>query len=66
MLIGIVAAAVILFVAFGSILAMALPLVTAGVALGAGLSPIALLSHAITMASFSSSLTLLIGLGGGG
>ncbi len=65
MLIGIVAAAVILFVAFGSILAMALPLVTAGVALGAALSLTALLSHAITMASFSSSLTLLIGLGVG-
>jgi RND superfamily putative drug exporter len=64
-LIGIVAAAVILLVAFGSMLAMALPLVTAGVALGAALSLIGLLSHVITMASFSSSLTLLIGLGVG-
>ena len=64
-LIGVVAAAIILFVAFGSALAMALPLVTAGVALGAALSLIGLLSHTVTIASFSSSLTLLIGLGVG-
>jgi RND superfamily putative drug exporter len=64
-LIGVIAAAVILFIAFGSVLAMALPLVTAGVALGAALSLIGLLSHTIPIAAFSSSLTLLIGLGVG-
>jgi putative drug exporter of the RND superfamily len=64
-LIGVIAAAVILFVAFGSALAMALPLVTAGVALGVALSLIALLSHTLSIAAFSSSLTVLIGLGVG-
>jgi RND superfamily putative drug exporter len=64
-IIGIVAAAVILAVAFGSLLAAALPLVAAGIALGTGLSMIALLSHLTGIAQFSSTLTILIGLGVG-
>ena len=44
---------------------MLLPLLTAGFALGTGIAVIGLLSHAITMASFSSELSLLIGLGVG-
>ncbi|MGO9753800.1 MAG: MMPL family transporter [Solirubrobacteraceae bacterium] len=63
--IGFLAAAVVLFLAFGSLLAMALPLITAAVSLGTGIAVIGLLSHAITMASFSSELSLLIGLGVG-
>ncbi len=50
---------------FGSVLAMALPLLAAGVSLGTGIAVIGLLSHAIDMASFSSQLALLIGLGVG-
>jgi RND superfamily putative drug exporter len=63
--IGFVAAAIILFLVFGSFFAMLMPLVTAGFGLGAGIAVIGLLSHTITMASFSSELSLLIGLGVG-
>jgi RND superfamily putative drug exporter len=62
---GFLAAAVVLFLVFGSLLGMLLPLVTAGFALGTGIAVIGLLSHALTMASFSSELSLLIGLGVG-
>jgi RND superfamily putative drug exporter len=62
---GALAAGVVLFLVFGSLLAMALPLLTAGFALGTGIAVIGLLSHAIQMASFSSELSLLIGLGVG-
>ena len=44
---GLAAAAIILFIAFGSLFAMALPLVTAVVALGSGLLAVGLLSHAV-------------------
>ena len=50
---------------FGSLLATALPLVTAGLSLGTGVAVIGLLSHVIQMASFSNELSLLIGLGVG-
>ena len=63
--IGFIAAAIVLFLAFGSIVAMFLPLITAGVSLGAGTAVIGLLSHALDIASFSSELALLIGLGVG-
>jgi putative drug exporter of the RND superfamily len=62
---GFIAAAIVLFLVFGSFFAMFMPLLTAGFALGAGVSVIGLLSNAITMASFSSELSLLIGLGVG-
>ncbi len=62
---GFIAAAVVLFLVFGSLFAMLMPLLTAGFALGAGVAVIGLLSHVITMASFSSELSLLIGLGVG-
>jgi RND superfamily putative drug exporter len=62
---GALAALIVLLVAFGSLLAAVLPLITAGVALGAGTATVALLSHVIHMASFSSQLSLLIGLGVG-
>jgi putative drug exporter of the RND superfamily len=62
---GFLAAAIVLFAVFGSLLATALPLVTAGLSLGTGLAVIGLLSHVMTMASFSSQLALLIGLGVG-
>jgi RND superfamily putative drug exporter len=62
---GFIAAAIVLFLVFGSLFAMLMPLLTAGFALGTGVAVIGLLSHAITMASFSSELSLLIGLGVG-
>jgi RND superfamily putative drug exporter len=63
--IGFVAALIILMVVFGSFLAAILPLLTAAFALGVGVAVIGLLSHVLTMASFSSELSLLIGLGVG-
>ncbi|HEY1515187.1 MAG TPA: efflux RND transporter permease subunit [Solirubrobacteraceae bacterium] len=65
LLFGFLAAAVVLFIVFGSFLAMLLPLITAALSLGTGVAVIGLLSHVITMASFSSELALLIGLGVG-
>jgi RND superfamily putative drug exporter len=62
---GFLAAAIVLLLVFGSVLSALLPLLTAGVSLGVGVAVIGLLSHALTMASFSSQLSLLIGLGVG-
>ena len=63
--IGFLAALAVLLVVFGSFLAAILPLLTAAFALGVGIAVIGLLSHVLTMASFSSQLSLLIGLGVG-
>jgi RND superfamily putative drug exporter len=63
--IGFIAAFIVLFIVFGSFLAAILPLLTAGFALGVGILTVGLLSNVITMASFSSELSLLIGLGVG-
>jgi uncharacterized membrane protein YdfJ with MMPL/SSD domain len=63
--IGVVAAAIVLLIAFGSLLAMGLPIVTALLGIGAGLSLIALLGHLIPAPSFSSIIAALIGLGVG-
>jgi len=63
--IGGFAALVVLLIVFGSFLAAILPLITAGIALGTGTAIIGLLSHVLTMANFSSELSLLIGLGVG-
>jgi putative drug exporter of the RND superfamily len=65
LLIGFAAAFVVLLLVFGSFLAAILPLLTAAFALGVGISVTGLLSNVITMASFSSQLSLLIGLGVG-
>ena len=62
---GIIAAGIVLFIVFGSLLAMLMPLVTAGLSLGTAVGAIGLLSHVIQMASFTDELALLIGLGVG-
>ncbi len=62
---GILAAGIVLFIVFGSLLAMLMPLVTAGLSLGTAVGAIGLLSHVIQMASFTNELALLIGLGVG-
>jgi len=64
-LVGIVAAAVILLIAFGSLLAMLLPMVTAIVSLVGATLTIGLLSNVITMASIAPTFAALIGLGVG-
>jgi len=64
-LIGILAAAVVLLLAFGSILAMLLPLVTAVLSLFTAMATIGLLSNIITIPGFAPTLGILIGLGVG-
>jgi putative drug exporter of the RND superfamily len=63
--IGLLAAAIVLFVAFGSLLAMLLPLVTTVLALGAALSMAGLLASLFNIATFAPTLAALIGLGVG-
>lgn len=64
-LVGVLAAAVVLFLAFGSLFAMLTPLLTAILALGAALSAAGLLAHLIDIATFAPTLATLIGLGVG-
>ena len=63
--VGVAAAAVILLIAFGSLLAMGLPIATALLGIGAGLSLIGLLGHVFPAPSFSPIIAGLIGLGVG-
>src|SRR3954464_8074520 len=63
--IGFIAAAIVLAIAFGSLWATLLPLFTAVLALGCGLSITGLLAHVIDIATFSPTLATLIGLGVG-
>jgi putative drug exporter of the RND superfamily len=62
---GVAAAFVVLLIVFGSLVAALLPLLTTGIALFAGLSVVAMVSNVIPMASFTSQLCTLIGLGVG-
>jgi RND superfamily putative drug exporter len=63
--IGVLAAAVVLFIAFGSLLAMLLPLVTAIAGVVSGLMGIALLTHVVNVITLAPILGALIGLGVG-
>ena len=63
--IGIGAAAIVLLIAFGSLLAMGLPIVTAVFGIGCGLALIALLGHLFPAPSFSPIIASMIGLGVG-
>ena len=63
--IGVIAALIVLLLVFGSLLAAATPLLITGLALGVALGLTGLLSHVISIATFSSELSLLIGLGVG-
>ena len=62
---GILTAGIVLFLVFGSLFAMVLPLASALVALGTAISLIGLLSHVMGMPDFSTQLVGLIGLGVG-
>lgn len=64
-LIGILLAGIVLFIVFGSIFAMALPLLSAILSLGTAIGIIGLLSNVLQMPSFADQLVLLIGLGVG-
>ncbi|MEY4184185.1 MAG: hypothetical protein RIS07_588, partial [Actinomycetota bacterium] len=56
---------IILVLAFGSVLAMGLPIGTALVGLGVGASLVTVLSHVLPMPDFTTSLVAMIGLGVG-
>ena len=63
--VGIVGAAVVLFIAFGSLLSMLPPLAVAIAALASGLMTVGLLSHGVSIPSVGPTLGILIGLGVG-
>ncbi|WP_175411497.1 MMPL family transporter [Streptomyces sp. TRM64462] len=64
-IVGVAVAAVVLFLAFGSLAASVLPIATALVSVGTAYSGIALLGHVMTVADFAPMLGMLIGLGVG-
>jgi RND superfamily putative drug exporter len=63
--IGILAAIIILLIAFGSVLAMALPIIVAISGIAVGLPIIGLLTHFYPLQSFSTTLATMIGIGVG-
>ncbi len=64
-LIGVLAAMVILFIAFGSLIAMSLPVIAAIFGVGIGSTFVVLLSHVMSVPSFAPYLAVMIGLGVG-
>jgi len=63
--IGLAAAIVILLIAFGSVVAMGLPIVTALLALASGFFLVGVGASLVTMPSFTSEFTAMIGIGVG-
>ncbi len=63
--VGIVAAAVILFIAFGSLVAVGLPIVTALLAIAAGIALMKLVGYLVPSPDFTVILAAMIGLGVG-
>lgn len=63
--IGLAAGAVILLIAFGSVVAMGLPMVTALFSLGSGLVLILLLARLLAMSTFTPAFAAMIGIGVG-
>ncbi|MFJ8013750.1 MMPL family transporter [Streptomyces sp. NPDC096339] len=63
--VGLLAAAVILFIAFGSLVAMGLPIVTALLAIVAGLALMKLVGHVVPAPNFALTFGAMIGLGVG-
>ncbi|MEV0324071.1 MMPL family transporter [Streptomyces sp. NPDC050658] len=64
-IVGVAVAAVVLFLAFGSLAASILPIATALVSVGTAYAGIVLLGHFMTVADFAPMLGTLIGLGVG-
>ncbi len=64
-LLGLLAAIVILLIAFGSVIAMGLPVGTAVAGLGVGMALVGLLSHGLTIPEFGPQMAAMIGLGVG-
>ncbi|MFJ4821245.1 MMPL family transporter [Streptomyces sp. NPDC088801] len=64
-IVGVIVAALVLFLAFGSLAASLLPIATALVGVGTAYAGIVLLGHAMTVADFAPMLGMLVGLGVG-
>jgi RND superfamily putative drug exporter len=63
--IGLIAAVIILLLAFGSVLAMGLPIITALFGIGVGIALVSLVSHLTSVPQFATTLAAMIGLGVG-
>ncbi|MGP3926007.1 MMPL family transporter [Streptomyces sp. 8N616] len=61
-IIGVAVAAVVLVVTFGSLVAAGLPLLTALIGVGIGVSTIAALAHALDLGTTTSTLAMMLGL----
>ena len=64
-MIGLLAAVVVMLLAFGSVVAMGLPILTALVGVGLGAGILVALSHLITVPTFGPDMMIMIGLGVG-
>lgn len=63
--IGLVAAVVVMLLAFGSVVAMGLPIFTALVGVGIGFGLLVALSHLLTVPTFGPDMMIMIGLADG-
>ena len=63
--IGLLAAIVVMLLAFGSVVAMGLPILTALLGVGIGYGILAALSHLITVPTFGPDIMIMVGLGVG-
>ena len=63
--IGITAAILIMLLAFGSIVAMGLPIITALAGLGVGVALLELVTHVLVVPNFSPEMAVMIGIGVG-
>jgi putative drug exporter of the RND superfamily len=63
--IGLAAAIVVLLLAFGSVVAMGLPILTALAGVGMGFAILEVLSHLLTVPTFGPDMMIMIGLGVG-
>ncbi|MDO8735730.1 MAG: MMPL family transporter [Thermoleophilia bacterium] len=63
--VGLTAAVIILLIAFGSVLAMGLPIITALFGIGIGIATVTLLGHVMTLPDFTTQLASMIGIGVG-
>jgi uncharacterized membrane protein YdfJ with MMPL/SSD domain len=64
-LVGIIAAMIILTIAFGTIVAMGMPIITAVIGLIVGLTGIGLVGHLVQIPDIAPTLAIMIGLGVG-
>jgi RND superfamily putative drug exporter len=64
-MIGLLAAIVILLVAFGSLLAMGLPILTALFGIGCGVAIVGIVANVVGMPSFTNQAVMMIGIGVG-